>query len=163
MTRARTLLATVIIGLLAVAAMGGPRDDLWKQVDDAINRGLPKTAMEILDHIIPGALADQAYAEATKAVCMKIVQEGRIQGNLPEERITRLQAELATAPEAMRPVMETILAHWFWQYFQANRYRFLQRTQTATPPGEDFTTWDLARILAEIDKQIGRASCRERV
>jgi uncharacterized protein YfaS (alpha-2-macroglobulin family) len=152
MTRARTLLATVIIGLLAVAAMGGSRDGLWKQVDDAINRGLPKTAMEILDQIIPGALADQAYAEATKAICMKIVQEGRIQGNLPEERITRLQAEIATAPEAMKPVMETILAHWFWQYFQANRYRFLQRTQTAQAPGEDFTTWDLARILAEIDK-----------
>jgi len=161
MTRVRTLLATVIIGLLAVAAMGGPRDDLWKQVNDAINRGLPKTAMEILDQIIPGALADQAYAEATKAICMKIVQEGRIQGNKPEERITRLQAEIATAPEAMKPVMETILGHWFWQYFQANRYRFLQRTQTATPPGEDFTTWDLARILAEIDKHFTLALAAE--
>jgi len=151
----------VLIGLVATVAMAGSRDDLWKQVDDAINKGLPKTAMEVLDQIIPGALADQAYAEATKAICMKIVQEGQIQGNKPEERITRLQAQVATAPEAMKPVMETMLAHWFWQYFQANRYRFLQRTQTAQAPGEDFTTWDLARILAEIDKHFTLALAAE--
>jgi hypothetical protein len=59
----------------------------------------------------------------------------------------------------MKPVMETILAHWFWQYFQANRWRFVQRTQTAEPPGEDFTTWDLPRILAEIDLHFTLALC----
>jgi len=53
----------------------------------------------------------------------------------------------------MKPVLEAILANWYWHYFQQNRWRFMQRTQTAAPPGEDFTTWDLPRILAAIDKQ----------
>jgi hypothetical protein len=146
----------ILVAILLIAAAGvvwaGPRDDLWKQVNSAINNGLPRTAIESLEQIIPGALQDQAYAEATKAICLKISLEGQIQGGKAEEVIVRLQDELAQAPEPMKPVMEAVLAHWYWTYFQQNRWRFVQRTQTAEPPGEDFTTWDLARILAEIDK-----------
>jgi len=81
----------------------GPRDDLWNQVDDAIKRGLPKTAIAILDQIIPEALQDQAHAEATKAICRKIALEGQIQGGKAEEMIVRLETEIAEAPDPMKP------------------------------------------------------------
>jgi len=148
----RICILVAIVGVLVNVSLAGPRDALWSQVDSAIDKGLPKTAIELLEQIIPGALQDQAYAEATKAICLKIVQEGRIQGGKAEEMIVRLQAEIDKAPEAMKPVMEAVLGHWYWLYFQQNSWRFVQRTATAEPPGEDFTTWDLARILAEIDK-----------
>jgi uncharacterized protein YfaS (alpha-2-macroglobulin family) len=131
---------------------GESRDDLWKQVDTSIDNRLPRTAITILDQIIPGALDDQAYAEATKAICLKISLEGQIQGGDTAEQIALLETEIAGAPEATKPVMETILAHWYWRYFQQNSWRFIQRTQTAEPPGADITTWDLPRILAEIDR-----------
>lgn len=146
------ILTAVIFGIIVSVSLAGPRDKLWAQVDDAIDRGLPRTAISILDEIIPGALQDQAHAEATKAICLKIALEGQIQGNKAEEMIVRLEAEMAEAPEAMKPVMEAILAHWYWRYFEQNRWRFLERTATAEPPGEDITTWDLPRILAEIDQ-----------
>ncbi len=151
----------ILIGVIIAVAVGvcaaGARDGLWSQVYDALNKGLPKTAIELLDQIVPGALQDQAYAEATKAICLKIAQETRIEGNKAEEAIVRLQAEIAKAPEPMKPVMEAVLAHWYWRYFQQNRWRFVQRTTTAEAPGEDFTTWDLPRILAEIDKHFTAA------
>ncbi|MHC4370980.1 MAG: MG2 domain-containing protein, partial [Planctomycetota bacterium] len=131
--------------------MAGPRDDLWKQVDDAFSRGLPRTAIGLLEEIIPLAMEDQAYAEAVKAIAVKIDWEGWIQGDRVEEKIVRFEARMAEAPDPAKPVMEAVLAHWYWQYFQQNRWRFVNRTQTAEPPGEDITTWDLARILAEID------------
>jgi hypothetical protein len=130
-------------------------------VDEAMEKGLPQTAIAVLDQIIPAALQDQAYAEATKAICLKIVLEGRIQGGKAEEMIVRLETEIAEAPDPMKPVMEAILAHWYWQYFQQNRWRFLERTQTAEPPGADFTTWDLSRILAEIDRHFTLALVAE--
>ena len=95
-------------------------------------------------------MKDKAYAEAVKAIGEKIALEGNIQGNKPEEKITRLEAEIAKAPKEMTPVLQTLLAHWYWQYFQQNRWRFMQRTATATAPGKDFTTWDLPRLFAEI-------------
>src|SRR5256886_8668415 len=133
------------------------RDTPWKEVDEAVSKGLPKTAIEKLEPIIQGALKDKAWGEATKAIGRKIVLEGNIQGNKPQEKITRLESEIAKAPKQIVPLLDTILANWYWHYFQQNRWRFMQRTQTAQPPGKDFTTWDLPRLFTEIDKQFQKA------
>ncbi len=142
-----------LLAAITSIADAGPRDGLWSEVEEAVKKGLPKTAIEKLNPIIEQALRDKAYAEAVKAIGRKISLEGNIQGNKPEEKVTRLRAEIDKAPAEMKPVMEAILANWYWHYFQQNRWRFMQRTQTAAPPGDDFTTWDLPRILGEIDKQ----------
>ena len=146
------MLAAGVLWAGLVAFGAAPREDQWKQVDEAVKKGLPKTAIEALEPIIAAAVKDQAYAEAIKAIGQKIALEGNIQGNKPEEKITRLQAEIAQAAPELRPVLQAILAHWYWHYFQQNRWRFLQRTATAQPPSDDILTWDLPRILAEIDK-----------
>ena len=161
--RQRLLTIVAILMTVVGTALAGPRDGLWNQVDKAVRQGLPKTAIGYLDQIIPGAMQDQAYAEATKAICLKVVYEAQIEGNKPEERIVRLQAQIATVPEPMRPCMEAILGHWYWQYFQQNRWRFMQRTATAESPGEDITTWDLARILAEIDRHFTASLASDQV
>ena len=155
----RTLLVaiTLLMNILALGANGGPREAQWKGVDEAIKKGLPKTAITNLEPIIQAAIRDKDYPEAIKAIGKKIALEGNIQGNKPEEKIVRLQAEIAKAPKPMQPVMEAILAHWYWQYFQQNRWRFMQRTETAGPPSNDILTWGLPRILAEIDKHFPKA------
>src|SRR6266446_9379363 len=148
------------LSLLVMAAQIGwsaSREAQWKKVDDAISKGLPKTAITELEPIIRDALREKAYGEATKAIARKIVLEGNIQGNKPEEKITRLELEIAKAPKEMVPMLDTILANWYWHYFQNNRWRFMQRTATAEAPGKDFTTWDLPRLFAEIDRQFGKA------
>jgi uncharacterized protein YfaS (alpha-2-macroglobulin family) len=143
-------------GLLAWS-QAGSRDGQWKKVDEAMNKGLPKTAIELLDPIIAAAIKDKAYPEAIKAIARKIALEGTIQGNKPEEKIVRLKAEIAKAPPEMVPVMDAILANWYWHYFQQNRWRFLQRTATAGPSGDDILSWDLPRIFTEIDRQFTKA------
>ena len=62
----------------------------------------------------------------------------------------------------MQPMLEVILAHWYWDYFQQNRWRFLQRTQTDQPTGDDLLSWDLPRILAEIDRHFAAALAAEK-
>ncbi|MBK8726346.1 MAG: hypothetical protein IPL96_09985 [Holophagaceae bacterium] len=147
----------------ALSVLAGSPDGPWEKVQEAINKGLPKTAIAELEPIIQGAVKKKAYGEAIKAIGLRIALEGNIQGNKPEEKITRMQAEVAKAPDEMKPVMEAILANWYWHYFQRNRWRFLQRTQTAEAPGQDFTTWDLPRILAGIDKQFSKALSHEQL
>jgi len=155
-------LSILLVLLLTTATYAGPRDDLWKEVDDAIKKGLPKTAIEKLDEIIPAAMKEKAYAEALKAISRRIAYEGNIQGNKPEEKITRMKAEIAKAPDEMKPVMDAVMANWYWHYFQHNRWRIMQRTRTAESPSDDFTTWDLPRIFVEIDKQFTKAMAGEK-
>lgn len=160
----RTLRAALVplLALCAIAAAGaGAGPEHWSRVRDAISKGLPKTALESMDPIIAAAQDERAWPEAIRAVTLKIALEAGIQGNKPEEKITRLRAALEKAPPEMRPVMEAILADWYWQYFQQNRWRFTQRTATAAEPGDDFTTWDLPRLYAEIDRHFTAALAAE--
>ena len=145
-----------------LSLMAGPRDAQWKQVDEAVQKGLPRSAVQALAPIIQGALADRSWGEAVKAIAQKIVLEANIQGNKPEEKIARLESEITRAPQDIKPLLNTILAHWYWQYFQNNRWRFLGRTPTAASPGGDFTTWDLPRLYAEIDRRFSLALAGEK-
>ncbi|MEK0449423.1 MAG: hypothetical protein RL088_1691 [Verrucomicrobiota bacterium] len=146
---------------LASPLSAANRDELWKQVDEAAEKGLPKTAIEKLGPIAASAIADKAWPEAIKALTRRITFESEIEGRKPGEKITRLAAELETAPKEMTPVLQAILANWYWQYFQQNRWRFMRRTQTAEGPGKDFTTWDLPRLFREIDAQFSKALAAE--
>lgn len=161
---ARPVLATlVLLATMTTPLPAAPRDAQWKKVDDAINQGLPKSAIDALEPIIAAATSEKAYAEAAKAIARKIALQGNIEGNKPEEKITRLEAEIGKAPAELKPVLTTILANWYWHYFQQNRWRFMNRTATAVAPGADFTTWDLPRLFAEIDKHFTAALAADAV
>ena len=158
----RFLCGVIALVTLATGLMAGPREAQWKDVESAMRKGLPKTAIEELQSIIEGAKADKSVAEAIKAIGLRIALEGEIEGNKPEERIVRMQAELEKATPEMKPAMESILAHWYWQYFDQNRWRFMQRTQTAAAPGQDLLSWDLGQILAEINRHFDAALSYEK-
>ncbi|TWU43379.1 MG2 domain protein [Novipirellula aureliae] len=134
----------------------------WEGVQEAINKGLPKTGIEKLEPIIENAKKSKDYPEAIKAIAMKIALEGNIQGNRPEEKIVRLEEEIEKAPAEMKPMMQSVLANWYWHFFQQNRWRFMQRTQTSEPMSDDINTWDLARILEEVSKHFDKALENER-
>src|SRR5262249_42314838 len=150
--------------LAAVGTTGAqpPREEQWKKGEEAVNKGRPKTAIQLLEPIIESAMKDKAYPEAIKAVAKKIALEGNIEGNKPEEKITRMKAAINTAPPEMHPAMHAVLAHWYWHYFQQNRWRFVQRTSSGLASGDDITTWDLPRILAEIDAEFDKALANEK-
>ena len=49
------------------------REALWKQVNQAESKGLPKSAAKLLGEIYDSAVTDKEYAAATKAVCYQTV------------------------------------------------------------------------------------------
>ena len=83
----------------------------WEEVEEATKKGLPKTAIEKLDPLIERALKEKAYAVAIRAIAQKINLEGAIQGNKPEEKIARMEAEMAKAPKEIVPMMNAVLAN----------------------------------------------------
>ncbi len=158
---ARILLVTTLsIGMIVGVSVGHNEEDsvdddqrtqLWKQVEAAQKKSLPKTATAALDKIYKLAIAEKQFPEAIRAVAKKYVIEGQI--NQPAEPyvIRKLQTDMDKFPSEVRPVMQVILANWFYSYYQSNRWRFAQRSQTSQAPSEDFETWDLSRLLNQID------------
>ncbi|MGA1790952.1 MAG: alpha-2-macroglobulin family protein, partial [bacterium] len=127
-------------------------DQLWEKILKTIEKDLPGKAIEDITEFIPKALEKEEYGMAMKGICKQLVLEANIQGDKPEEKVTRLTEELEMAPDLLRPLLKLVLAQWYWQYYQANRWRFSQRDPTAEIDDEDFTTWDLPRLLDKIDE-----------
>lgn len=135
----------------------GDRATMWKKVDDAVNQGLPKSALEALEPILQQALSEKDYPEAVRAIAKRSILKSQIEGGDPLIAIKQLKQELETAPDALRQPLQAILGHWYWTYFQQNRWRFANRSQTASPPSEDIATWDLKRLFDEIDRAFAAA------
>ena len=75
------------------------RKDLWKQIAEADAKGLPRTGIKAAEQIYESAMKDKAYPEAIKAIAKKINLEGNIEGNRPEEKVTRMRDAIAAVPE----------------------------------------------------------------
>ena len=56
----------------------------------------------------------------------------------------RDEADKAHYP--IKPVLQSILADAFWQYYQNNRWKFYDRTSTVNFKNDDIETWDLKAI-----------------
>jgi hypothetical protein len=96
------------------------------------------------------ALAEGDIADAVRAMCERIVLEGNIQGNKPEEKIIRLEKEISTADNSVKPLLNIVLARWYWHYYNQNSYRFMQRDRTEGMEEKDFTAWDLPKLFNHI-------------
>ncbi len=152
----------ILFGVMMAGATGAQdkewsREDAWKQVDKAREKGRPKTAIKHIEPIIEAAAAEKDYDELIKAIVFKIALQGEIQGHHAEEKIARLEKAIQDAPAPAKPILNSILANWHLHYFQQNRWRIMRRTRTSEAPGDDMTTWSLPRILKEIDLQFTRA------
>ncbi|MBN2400173.1 MAG: hypothetical protein JXI33_07510, partial [Candidatus Aminicenantes bacterium] len=126
-------------------------EQLWQEVNKAKEAGLPKTAIAKLEQILKMTSGPNREKEWLSALTEKIFLEGTVEGNKPEERIKRLQVELAGANVRTRPLLQAVLASWFKHYFEKNRWRFMQRSRTEGMQEDDITTWDLRKIFGHID------------
>jgi hypothetical protein len=137
----------------------GDRPAAWKAIQQALEEGKPKTAIEKLAGIEQAAITEKAWAEAARAIATRILAEtGDRPGDDPE-RVIRLAAAIEKAPPETRGVLEAIRANWTWGYFQANRWRYQQRTQGGAD-SKDLTKlaeWDLPAIVAEIKSRFAVA------
>ncbi|MBK1879568.1 alpha-2-macroglobulin family protein [Pelagicoccus mobilis] len=157
-------LPLTLLSLLALclSISAQTRDELWQKVADAESQNLPRTAITHLDAIIESALAEEAPAEAIKAISKKIGFENQIAGSDQGEGINRLRQTLTSASPELKPFLHAMLAHSYWDYFKKHRWQFFDRNQIAGDQGDDFRTWDLKRLLIEIDEQFTAALSYEK-
>ena len=146
----------------------GPRAAAWQRVQQALDEGRPKTALEALAGIEQAATQDRAWAEVARAVASRILAETGDRPDDDPERVIRLAAAIEKAPAETRGVLEAVRANWTWGHFQANRWRYQQRTRGGADT-TDLTTlaeWDLPGIVAEITARfavaVGAAGSPER-
>ncbi|MFM8413719.1 MAG: alpha-2-macroglobulin family protein [Planctomycetota bacterium] len=137
----------------------GPRAAAWKQVQQALDEGKPKSALAALAGVEAEATQAKAWAEVARAIATRVLAETGDRPLDDPERVIRLATAMEKAPPETRGVLEAIRANWTWGYYQENQWRYQQRTQGGAA-GKDLARlgeWDLPTILAEIRARFAAA------
>ncbi|MCE3260227.1 MAG: hypothetical protein K0S12_1868, partial [Bacteroidetes bacterium] len=152
-------LASVVFGLRLMSErtsrpelLFGKNDsysDLWKRVDSCSKKGLTESALKVVEFIYDKAKTENNAPQFVKAVLHRMKFESTKEEFALEKSIVRLRDEADAAKFPIKPVLQSILADAYWQYFNNNRWKFYNRTQTVNFKNDDITTWDLKTITYE--------------
>jgi 5-hydroxyisourate hydrolase-like protein (transthyretin family) len=125
-------------------------DQLWKKADSLEKKGLTKSQLEVVKLIYDKAKLEKNASQLVKSVVFKLKLESYISDDDFVKEINDLSAEIKTVEFPVKPVMQSMLAEVYWRYYQQNRYRFLNRTETVNFIPADIRTWDLRKIVEQV-------------
>lgn len=124
----------------------------WSKVEDYENKGLPESALELVNLIYAKAKAENNAQQFVKSVIYILKITEYKQEDAFTKNLNRLREEANTATFPSKPVLHSMLAEIYWRYYQSNRYRFAERSQTVDFKNDDISTWSLEKLVDECIK-----------
>lgn len=122
----------------------------WKTVDSLVKKGLPQSALTLVETLYEKAKVEENYPQFIKSTLYKIKLQADFQEEFIEKTVTELEQEIAVSATPVKQILHSILADIYWRYYQANRYKFFDRSTIVNVDMDDMQTWDLKTILYEI-------------
>jgi len=146
--------------LLADSAAPGPPPPLgpqWKKIDALLAKEQTATAAPLIEKIYQQARREGNAPAYVRALLYKIRLLERKENDANEKAIALLEADVKTATFPARPILHSLLAGLYAEYFNQHRYQLYQRTPGAAPTTDDATpnqadggtglaTWDARRL-----------------
>ncbi len=84
-----------------------------------------------------------------KAIIYLMNDENNVDDSATEKWIYKLQNEIKIAHCPEKQLLSSLLAEMYWSYYERNRYRFYNRTETVNFKNDDISTWDINKIVEE--------------
>ena len=137
-------------GLNSKLFFSGSNNEAWKKVDSLENAGFTRSALVIVEQVYKKSLEENNSPQIIKSLIYKLKYVNYTEENSNKKIINQIKNTVDSSFFPTRPVLQSILADAYWQYYQHNRYRFMNRTETVNFNNNDFETWDLAHLLKEI-------------
>ncbi|NNE33047.1 MAG: alpha-2-macroglobulin [Winogradskyella sp.] len=126
-------------------------DSKWEKVTALEKEGLTKSAAKLVNEIYEDATAANNKQQQIKALLHKSKYMLTLEEDAQLNIVNLFKAEIdATQNIVTKHLLENMLATLYWQYFQQNRYKFYNRTNTTEKVSDDFRTWDLETLFNEI-------------
>jgi uncharacterized protein YfaS (alpha-2-macroglobulin family) len=114
----------------------------WKHVDSlANNNGLTESALAEVNKIYKAARAEGNDAQLIKALLYRMGLQQLKEEEPTIKNIHQLEAEIATAKEPVRAILQSLAASEYLSWFQQHRWQLYNRTQTANFKKDDIATW----------------------
>ena len=146
------LLLIVFTGMTYSQEADASFDALWAKVEKLESEALTKSALKIVERITAKAEQEKNKVESVKALLYASKYLQILEEDAQLTIINRFKAAIAASEFPTTNILESYMATFLWQYFEQNRYRFYNRSQTESKvDSTDFRTWDLATLFKEIE------------
>lgn len=119
----------------------------WRKVQAFEDQGLPESALTIVNEIYAAARSENNARQIVKAVIYRMKFTQYKEEDAFVKNLAGLEDEIRTADFPAKPLLHSMLAEYYWVYYQNNRYRFSDRTRTVDFDNNDIATWDLEKIV----------------
>lgn len=125
----------------------------WKKVDDLINKkGLPESALKEVKTIYAAAKKEKNNGQLIKALLFRVSLQQIKEDNADIKTIKEIEKEIGSAAEPVTSILNNLLAEAYWQYFQNNRWKLYDRTNTKSFTKADPETWSIDDFHQKISK-----------
>jgi hypothetical protein len=138
-----------VVNTVIILPQGNNFEQEWKKVDSLEKKGLTRSAIEVIDKIYAAAIAEKNTSQSVKSIIYRLKFESYIEEDSYIKSINDLKKEADNSFFPLKPILHSVLAEVYWRYYQNNRWRFLNRTETVNFIPEDIRTWDLKKIFNE--------------
>lgn len=148
---AKTLICLLTLGfLISVKTVSAQNkyDALSFRIDSLAAVGLPKSALKEVDKLDKLAHDEKNAPQQVHAVIYRMTFQSYIEEEALVAIIARLKTDINKAQYPVKPVLQSMLAEMYWNYYQQNRYQYSQRSRLEKH-GDDYTQWDLQTIISE--------------
>jgi uncharacterized protein YfaS (alpha-2-macroglobulin family) len=119
----------------------------WYAVDSLISSGLTQSALDTVNRIYNDAKNNGNQVQTIKSIIYRIKLESYGEEDAFVKTLNKLNEEIKDSKFPATPLLHSMLGECYWHYYQNNRYRFYNRTQTANFDNADIHTWDLRTIM----------------
>ena len=143
----KTIFSLIILFLSLTAQPQKLYQIEWKQVDSLAGIGQAQSALDLVTRLYDQTKAANQAEQFLKASLYRMKLEADFQEDTYEKSIARTQLEIKSAQAPVKQILHSILAELYWRYYQNNRWRILNRSETADFDLEDIKTWDLKKLV----------------
>lgn len=119
----------------------------WKRVDSLGQNGLTKSALEEVEKILAKSRTQNNHQQILKALIVKAKFQSYVEENGFKLTLNELETESEKATYPLKPMLHSVIAELYWQYYQNNRWKFYNRTTIIDFAQNDIETWDLSKII----------------
>ncbi len=127
-------------------AKGNTYKKEWRVIDSLETNGLSKSALVEVKKILEKSKKENSHEQIIKALIVKAKFQSKIEEGAFVATINELNLEASRAKYPLKPLLHSIIAEMYHMFYQNNRWKFQNRSQTVNFDNTDINTWSVAQI-----------------
>jgi uncharacterized protein YfaS (alpha-2-macroglobulin family) len=122
----------------------------WQEIEKMERNGMGKSIIAKTDDILQKALEDNNINQVFKALAYRSRYSNHIEENATQDILEAYEEKIQSTTFPLKQLLHSATAELYLQYYQQNRWRFQNRSNTVGFDPQDLRSWSLDKILNTI-------------